>query len=341
MLCELPKEKSQSTSETGRLLKPFHPRDLLQPQASLMSILGDVPHQKLPWLLPSKYELEVWVRRDDLIHPRLSGNKVYKLYGHIQHWQKTSPSSVLCSFGGAYSNHLHALAALGAETGKQTLGVIRGHKPKKLSPTLLDLQSMGMKLVFVDRTQYKRKHTLEFQYWLKQEHEIASAYWIPEGGGGELGMQGCIELGSAIGNDGFDTVALACGTGTTFIGMLQGLNRDQRAGARQYTPKLLGISALRNSFEVARSLVNSRRAFRQSWSISNQFHCGGFAKSNKALEQFMREFYTETALPVEKVYTGKLFYALSRMIESRQFEAGSRILAIHSGGLQGVRQHDS
>jgi len=255
-------------------------------------------------------------------------------------WATNRSLDTLCSFGGAYSNHLHALAAFGHISGTKTIGVIRGQQPRKLSPTLVDLQAMGMRLIFEERKNYKRHSEPEYRKQLEDTLGVtSSAYWIPEGGGGERGQRGCIELGVLLAAMPYDFILLASGTGTTFQGVLTGLNQVQTKKGSKGS-KIIAVSALRNSFELAKQVSNlavSNKNSKVGWALSNQYHFGGFAKSNEKLMRFMHDFTCETSVPLEKVYTGKLFYGLSKMIISGEIPSGSRVLAIHSGGLQGNR----
>ena len=332
MLCGL-SEKTQPTSlEVGRRLSSFNLQRVFDPNASVLDVVGDVPHQCLNWPDIAQRSVTLHVRRDDLIHPLLSGNKLYKLFGYLRNWAAHKPETALCSFGGAFSNHLHALAAFGKLSGIRTLGIVRGQRPQQLSPTLRDLDEMGMQLVFVERHAYKQRNTSGFRQQIENACGVTGrAYWIPEGGDGELGRLGCKQLGRHLASLDYDVIALACGTGTSFLGI-----RDGIFSASSSHQHLLGVSALRNSFEILRKIQFEKST--PSWMLTNEFHFGGFAKSSAKLDTFMHEFESITTVPVEKVYTGKLFYALATYIERGVIPEGSRVLAVHSGGLQGKRK---
>ena len=341
---DLSKEKSEGSSESRQNLIPSLGPKMELSASAFTKTLVETPHHKISWKHAETHGVEVYVRRDDLIHPLLSGNKIYKLFGHLSRYSEQSTATKLCSFGGAYSNHLHALASYGYLNKLPTIGVIRGERPWSPSQTLRDLESMGMQLVFVTRGEYRRKSDPLFVRKIEEKlAAVGQCFWIPEGAGGNPGLIGCTALGKFLAEKPYDLIALACGTGTTFRGILEGLRE------RMSTPKgdranlgkaLLGVSALRNSFEVVKLLASNNSAsstFGLNWMINNEFHCGGFAKTNEDLDRFMQCFEQETTVPVEKVYSGKLFYALSKMIEHGQIRSGTRLLAIHSGGLQGKR----
>lgn len=339
----MPKEsRSITPSRSGGISEPELLKALLSERTHLNTIISSVPTQRLKWALADKHGVEIHVRRDDLIHQKLSGNKLYKLWGHIQHWRNLPGSPPIVSFGGAFSNHLYALAAFGELAQIQTYGIIRGERPKTLSPTLVDLIDMGMSLVFVSRTDYRHKHHVGFIESLVRTGQLpCSSYVIPEGGGGEKGLEGCVELGRALAVGLSNSIVQACGTGTTLTGLLLGLGagllQDKRA---QNVKRVLGVSALKSDTQIIEGVfaaLSASPGCAVPWVLSNQFHGGGFAKRSKRIDAFVAQFEEETALRLERVYTGKVVFGLAKMIENGVFSQGESVLLMHSGGLQGNR----
>ena len=303
----------------------------------LSELCSKVPHERLEWGVARRHGVQVFLRRDDLIHPQIGGNKLYKLWGHLYHYYKQDNQGPIASFGGAYSNHLYALACVGQLLGIETVGIVRGERPSTFSPTLRDLQSFGMQLHFISRLAYSRKHDAHFCESLQNSLALPKhVFWIPEGGGGAAGLVGCRVLGQELSNFDANYCIMACGTGTTMAGVAEGLQGSTRTTD---LPTLGGISALSANdehFQCLRSVMRSERNA-LNWFVSNQYHCGGFARSNHQLREFMSDFQTETTVVLDRVYTGKMMLGIKAMIESKLFRSGDRICAIHSGGLQGNR----
>ncbi len=340
-------------------------RESIFSESQLFSQALQVAMQPLPWAALNRRGIEVVVRRDDLIDSHLSGNKYYKLFFNLQQ-ARASGERRLLSFGGAYSNHLYALAAAGKRYDFTTVGVIRGERPARLSPTLVDAEAWGMQLHFVSRQDYRHKHTAEFLARLRQQ--LGSFYWVPEGGANLAGVQGCQTLGRAIGTGqwgDFDAVCLACGTGTTLAGVLAGLGQDSalNVGSRARIDRVYGMSVLKDrashvdSFEapVAETAMQAevetwlqQLQLKQPmglssvppWRLLTAYHGGGYAKLSPALRQFIGAFEAETGLLLDPVYTAKLFYGVAQLAENNEWSAGTRLLLIHSGGLQGRRGYD-
>jgi len=340
-LPDMPEEKSTRPPSSGRLLST----QLLKPpfsEASLRSLIKSIPIQNISYSVSGDHQVNLDVLRTDLIDPKLGGNKLFKLWGYASDISRLAVKpDQIASFGGAYSNHLYALAALGEKLGLSTVGFIRGEKPKRLSATLRDLQSMGMALSFISRASYKRIGSHTFREELIKEHGIkGSVYWIPEGGRGEHGLRGCEILGATVQEFGHTHIAHACGTGTTLAGLCRGSQTSSASNDPRHRPVFIGISALRSDSSTAQFVLeHTQKALNPtSWVLSNQFHEGGFAKSNEPFEHFMKIFYEQTAIPIDRVYTGKMFHALFHMYSAKYFHHNSRILAIHSGGTQGNRR---
>ena len=274
--------------------------------------------------LLDRYEIELWMKRDDLLHPVISGNKWRKLKYSLDHALSLDADSII-SMGGAYSNHLHALAYAGKALGLKTSGIIRGEQPETLTPTLCELQNWGMELKFVSRSDYR----LLRQY--KGCHDLPSLvprqYWLPEGGAQALALKGVAELVNEI-NVAYDILCVPCGTGATLAGIID-------AVPDQVT--VIGFAALKNAgflqtdveFLLPRSCSN--------WQINLDYHFGGFAKTSAEFMTFIADFESKTGIPLEPVYTGKMMYALYDLIAKHTFEPGQRIIAVHTGGLQGKR----
>ena len=294
-----------------------------------------VEYQTLSWPEMDKHELTVYLRRDDLASTIYPGNKFYKLFYYLQdfHYQcqqkKLKPQKIpLVSFGGAFSNHIHALAALGHHYKLPTIGIIRGHRPKELSPTLKDAQSWGMHLLFLNKKEYKKNNISQIEPMLHELYE--DHYLIPEGGDGKLGALGCQALGEAIANhfDGEYTVCCPLGTGTSFSGIVSGLPKDVQC---------LGVNVLKGHPNFAQQIAVRLDGVYRSWKIIEGYHHGGYAKVTSELLHFMKQLETANHLLLEPVYTGKMLWAIEQLARQHFWPKGSRIVAIHTGGVQGRR----
>ena len=264
------------------------------------------------------------IKREDLIHPFVSGNKFRKLkYNLLQ--AKAENQSTLLTFGGAYSNHIAAVAYAGKENGFQTIGVIRGDElTDKIAsnPTLKFAQECGMQFEFVSRETYRLKTEAAFLEQLEQKH--GSFYLIPEGGTNDLAVKGCEEILTQ--EDGvFDYVATAIGTGGTISGIINSALPHQ---------KILGFPALKGDF-----LQDEIRNFVQNdnWELITDYHFGGYGKVNSDLVDFINRFLKKTKIPLDPIYTGKMVFGIVDLIEKNYFPKNSKILLIHTGGLQGIQ----
>lgn len=265
--------------------------------------------------------LRVFVKREDLIHPKISGNKWRKLFYNIEH-AKEQGSTTLVTFGGAYSNHIAATASAGNEFGFKSVGFIRGEEHDSLNATLQYAKDCGMELRYVNRTAYRNKSTLEFQ----EEYlsDIGNYYLIPEGGTNKFAVKGCEEILSDIEID-FDVVCCACGTGGTISGITNSLKKHQHAIG---FPALKGASFLED--EIKLYVHNSQ------WELQLDYHFGGYAKVNSDLIGFINNFKKKHKIPLDPIYTGKMMFGLWDLIEKDYFRRGSTIVVIHTGGLQGI-----
>lgn len=271
--------------------------------------------------------IKLFIKREDLNHPELSGNKWYKLkYNLIE--AKEKGYNTLLTLGGAYSNHIYATAAAGKIFGFKTIGIIRGEEHLPLNPTLSFAASTGMKIHYVNRKIYREKHSAEFINQLRKKFN--GFYLIPEGGSNELAVKGVSEIISTIELD-FDYVCCACGTGGTLAGLVAGLKGKK---------KVLGFSVLKGgSFllnNVEKLVYDTVRKKYSNWDINLDFHFGGYAKINSELLWFIKRFKEISSIPVEPIYTGKLLYGVYNLILNHFFDKNSKILIIHTGGLQGL-----
>ncbi|GGA90797.1 1-aminocyclopropane-1-carboxylate deaminase/D-cysteine desulfhydrase [Puia dinghuensis] len=260
-------------------------------------------------------QIHVDVMRLDQLHPIVSGNKWFKLQKHLA---LASPGRPILTFGGAWSNHLVATAYAAKQAGFPAIGIIRGEQPSSPSATLTDAAAYGMQLEFVSREQYGQKENPTFLQQLT--HRYPGAYIIPEGGGGIPGITGSQDILQLADTTAYTHICCAIGTGTTFLGL-------HRASTPQQT--IIGVPVLKG-FDTS-SLSGPRTLFLP------QYHFGGYGRHPQILLDFMNDFHRDTGIPTDIVYTGKLFYAIRESIRQHLFHAHSRLLIIHSGGLQGNR----
>jgi 1-aminocyclopropane-1-carboxylate deaminase len=264
------------------------------------------------------------IKREDLIHPFVSGNKFRKLkYNLLQ--AKAENQSCLLTFGGAFSNHIAAVAYAGKEFGFQTIGIIRGEElgtKIESNPTLKFAQECGMQLEFVSREDYRLKTELSFLEQLEKKY--GSFYLIPEGGTNALAIKGCEEILTYEDTD-FDYIGCAIGTGGTISGIINSALPHQ---------KVLGFPALKGDFlqDEIRNFVQN-----ENWQLISDYHFGGYGKINSDLVEFINWFFKQTQIPLDPVYTGKMVFGIVDLIEKNYFPENSKILVIHTGGLQGIQ----
>jgi 1-aminocyclopropane-1-carboxylate deaminase len=286
----------------------------------------NVPLQQIISPLLQEKKLELWVMREDMVHPDIPGNKWRKLKYNLQE-AKEQHKSALLTFGGAYSNHIAAVAAAGKEFNFKTIGIIRGEEHFPLNPTLAFARSQGMVLQYISRENYRYKNEPEFLNKLLEQYE--SSYIIPEGGTNSLAVRGCVEIVQDIKND-FDYICCAVGTGGTIAGIIAGLEGDK---------KVLGFPALKGGDflqpEIEQLVQNYSEKRFNNWELITNYHFGGYAKVKPELIEFIKYFQKQFQIPLEPVYTGKMFYGIFDLIQQEYFPAGSRIIAVHTGGLQG------
>ncbi|MTI41062.1 1-aminocyclopropane-1-carboxylate deaminase/D-cysteine desulfhydrase [Fulvivirga lutimaris] len=271
--------------------------------------------------------LRVFIKREDQIHPTVSGNKWRKLKYNLQE-AKNQGHDTLLTFGGAYSNHIYATAAAAKEGGFKSIGIIRGDElaDKPLNKTLSFAREQGMQLVFVDRQTYGQKEDESFLESLELKH--GEFYMLPEGGTNNLAIKGCEEILNDEDKQ-YDVVCCSVGTGGTISGIIASTNSTQQ---------ILGFSALKGDFlknEVQKLLENYSSEEFTNWSINIDYHFGGYAKTNSELLTFINDFERRHQIPLDQVYTGKMMYGIYDLVRKDLFKPGLNILAIHTGGLQG------
>ena len=277
-----------------------------------------IPYQTLQ--LPQPVQLTI--KRLDLIHPQISGNKFFKLKYNLLAAQQQGFSQVL-TFGGAFSNHIAATAFAAQHFGFQSIGMIRGEElaSQQFNPTLQTAQDLGMQLNFVSRSEYRLRHQAEYLQQLQQQYP--QAFIIPEGGSNALAIQGTQEILSPDDLENYDVICCAVGTGGTLAGIIESSSEQQH---------VLGFSALKGDF-----LKHDIQQWtdKSNWSLTDAYCCGGYAKITPKLLQFMQQFEQQHHIPLEQVYTAKMMMGLLDLIQYHHFPAHTRILAIHTGGLQG------
>ncbi len=259
------------------------------------------------------------------------GNKSFKLHTYFAQ-AKQLGAARLVSFGGAWSNHLHALAALGHQHGIETVGIVRGEANESETAMLKDAVCWGMRLIRVSRNEYRRRHDPDYQQSLRDQ--FAPCLLIPEGGASVAGMQGCREIGEIVGRVAPQArrIIVPVGTGTTLAGLACSVDGDC---------ELLGISALKGAADLERRVGELLRvaapASVANWSVRHDFHCGGFARVNAELRDFILAFEAVQRVELEPVYTAKMLFAIHQLIAQGEWRPDTPVLAIHTGGLQGRR----
>jgi 1-aminocyclopropane-1-carboxylate deaminase len=269
-----------------------------------------------------KAGIEVRIKRDDLIHPDVSGNKWRKLMYNVDQAVAQGHTTLL-TFGGAYSNHIYATAKACQMLGLKSIGIIRGDYFPKLSSTLTFAKACGMELKFISKAQFDLRETDAFNKELAKEW--GNFYRIPEGGANNLGVKGCTQILEEV-DWFFDTILTACGTATTLSGLVLGLKPGQSA---------LGISVLKDGGSLETFVESQVGKARSDWEILHEYAGKGYAKVDDNLYRFKQEFEAETGIPLDFVYTAKLMQALISEVERGRWKQGTRLLALHTGGLQG------
>ena len=281
-----------------------------------------VQNQKI--VIPFLNGIELFIKREDKLHPIISGNKFRKLKYNL-HEANNLGFKTLLTFGGAFSNHIAAVAGAGKEFGFETIGIIRGEELKNKihnNATLQFAQDNGMQFQFVDRTTYRNKSDKNFIKSLQETY--GDFYLIPEGGTNEFAIKGCEEILTQDDKSTFNYVCCAIGTGGTISGIINSSTQKQQ---------IIGFSSLKGDFlsDVIRNFVQN-----ENWLVNCDYHFGGYGKISEELIQFLNQFYQQTNIPLDPIYTGKMMFGIFDLIQNGYFPPNSKILAIHTGGLQGI-----
>jgi len=283
-------------------------------------------HIVLPELEANNYQL--FIKREDQIHPLVSGNKFRKLKYNLQEALDQKQTTLL-TFGGAFSNHILATAVAGELTGLKTIGIIRGdelgndlEKTLVTNSTLRNASEHGMQFEFVSRETYRNKTSIEFTEILKKKY--GDFYSIPEGGTNALAVKGCEEILTSDDNE-FDYICSCVGTGGTLAGIINSIEASQ---------KVIGFPALKGDFLIKE--IHHYCRGQKNWQLVSDYHFGGYGKYSDELIHFINRFKEDTMIPLDPIYTGKMMFGVLDMIKKNTFPKGSKILIIHSGGLQGI-----
>jgi len=294
--------------------------------------LNKSPIQKIEDSLLLQKGVSLYIKRDDLIHPLVQGNKWRKLKYNLLNAREEGQHT-LVTFGGYYSNHIYATAAAAKLFNFKAIGIIRGEEPVVKSETLQFALAQGMQLVYVERATYDRKEDDSFIGELKMRY--GPFYYVPEGGTNLLALKGVSEIINEIEID-FDVICTACGTGGTLAGLVAGLQGQKQA---------LGFSALKGTDaltpKVNQLLADYGKPGLSNFHINFEYHFGGYAKIKPELIEFIKDFKAKFDIQLEPVYTGKMLYGVFDLIKQDYFKMGSTIIALHTGGLQGLSGYKS
>ena len=280
-------------------------------------------NQEVQLPILNEKQVVLFLKREDLIHPYISGNKYRKLKYNLFEAEQLGLETVL-TFGGAFSNHIAATAYAASEKGFKSIGIIRGEELEEKwmqNPTLNRAYANGMRFKFVSRERYRNKNERGFLSDLKKE--FGDFQLIPEGGTNALAVKGCEEILSQTDAD-FDIITTCVGTGGTIAGLINSSKQHQH---------VIGFPALKGDFleQEIEKMVNNRR-----WSLLLDYHFGGYGKITEALIRFINDFKKRTGIPLDPIYTGKMLYGLLDRVKHDTFVPGTKILAVHTGGLQGI-----
>lgn len=270
-----------------------------------------------------KNKLTISMLRLDEIHRVISGNKFFKLIYFLKEAESSFHKTII-TFGGAYSNHLAATAFAAKELDLKSIAIVRGQKPKALSPTLLFCLDQGMRLEFISRSSYQKKNETEFLEELKNKY--GEHVLIPEGGFSIKGKEGAALINEYFADQNFTHVCLPVGTATTFAGLVE---------ANKNKTKIIGFSVLKNFTDIKKRFEELRVNPEREYSFFKDYHFGGYAKKTNELIAFMKSFYEENKIELDFVYTAKMMFGVYDLVQKNYFPKGAKILCIHTGGLQG------
>lgn len=289
-----------------------------------MLTYSPTPIQEIHDPLFEKAGVRVLVKREDLNHAFISGNKWWKLKYNLEE-AKSQNKNTLLTFGGAYSNHIYATAAAANELNFDSIGIIRGEETLPLNPTLQFAKEKGMGIYYVSREDYRKKNEPEFIHHLHQQ--FGDFYLIPEGGTNELAVRGVEEFAKSLGSD-FDYLCCAVGTGGTMAGLIRGIGREK---------EILGFSVLKGG-EFLRDDIEkfAGRRFYTNWDLKLDYHFGGYAKTNEILLNFCKQFQATHHIPLDLVYSGKAMFGLVDLIRLNFFSKNSKILLLHTAGQKQI-----
>ena len=267
--------------------------------------------------------IKLFIKREDLIHDIVSGNKWRKLNYNFKYIKEKKIKRIL-SFGGAYSNHLHALSWLAKKNNIKSFGLVRGCELSIENPTLSFCKKNKMDLFFLDRSTYRNNkyNNPIFKKIIKSEENV---FVIPEGGFNEFGIKGCEEIMNEV-NEHYDIICCSIGSGCTAVGIIKSLKFDQ---------SFLGFSSFKNNSQIKN--IISEKVKTMNWEINSKYNFGGFGQVNNELTKFIKDFKNTYAIMLDPIYTSKLFFGLFDMISKNKLPKDSRILALHTGGLQGLQ----
>ena len=301
---------------------------MIKTNTSFFNKVSTTQNQQIHLPTLEEKKVELFIKREDEIHLFVSGNKFRKLKYNLEE-AKNQQQKILLTFGGAFSNHIVATAVAGNLNGFKTIGIIRGDELGKdlentlaKNATLREAHKNGMEFIFVSRENYRNKNDEDFINQLKEQ--FGDFYLIPEGGTNELAIKGCEEI-LTVEDSKFDYICCAVGTGGTISGLINTAKEHQ---------KVLGFPALKGDF--LKEKINQFVKVNTNWSLQTEYHFGGYGKYNADIIRFMNEFKKETSVLLDPIYTGKMMFGIIEMIKNNEFPENSKILAIHTGGIQGI-----
>lgn len=297
------------------------------------SSVKNSPIHNIKQALLEEQNISLDILREDLNHPIIQGNKLRKLQYNLLNAKKKGNKTLL-TFGGAFSNHIAAVATAGKEFGFKTIGMIRGEETLPLNPTLEQCKKDGMELHYVDRTSYRIKHTQDFKDYLRNKFGVL--YLIPEGGTNYYAINGCMEIIKDF--SAYDYICCPVGTGGTVAGITIANNGRS---------KIIGFSALKGGEFLTKEIFNHIQTvtndeelteeLMNSFELNTEFHLGGYAKITEELLNFVRNFYSQHQIKWDTIYNGKMAFGVFELIKANYFPKNSSILLVHTGGMQGIK----